>query len=193
MTLFVKNTDTALVGIKATAEVIQRVSGLTSEGFPVLGEVELMQETPELEIRNGQIMFATDEGDTYPAKLVEDRREDGSVVAARMLEEDRPMTENIRALWRAEVTGRRTEMSLADWAENMTEKEWLQSNGLYLAPRDEDINTRFEGEWQITEHYTPGYSQPDGKGGDGIWAIVGDDPEALIEEAISHIRAFYSA
>lgn len=189
MSLFVKHTEIALVGIKASADVIQRVSGLTDDGLPILGEVELMQETPQLEIRDGQIMYATEDGDTYPASMVVDWRENGDVIAAHQLEQDRPLTQNIRAVWRAEVAGRRTEQSLKEWTDDLSDGEWLKFHGLYLGERDMRINEDFEGAWQVTENYDAG---EDLSAGNGPWAIVGNDTVALCREAINEVRSRFA-
>lgn len=189
MTLFVKNTDTAIQGVKATADVIWEVSGLADDGLPILGEVSLMQETPEMEIRDNEIMFVTAEGDTYPGSLIEDRREDGSVQSMRSMPRARPVTKTIALHWRQAVAARKTRASLAAWIEGLTDREYLALHGLYLRARDWRINQAHEGDWQITEHYESGHTQEDGSG--GVWAIVGRDRDALEQEALGQIAAHY--
>jgi hypothetical protein len=189
MTLFVKGTDTALVGIKVNAEAIQLVSGLTDDGYPILGEVVLMLETPDFELRNNSVMYITAEGDTYPDKLVVDLRDDGSEVAAIRQPPARPVTVAARETWRQEVLRHETLAGLHDWVEGLTDPAYFAAHGLYLSERDPMINRAFEGKWQIAEHYEPGTETETAQ--DGPWAIVGDDRQALVAEGYQQIRAFY--
>ena len=61
----------------------------------------------------------------------------------------------------------------------------LRSHGFVLGPRDPNMNTAFKGQFMVSEQYPPGYSQPDGMGGDGVWCIVGDDYDTLLAEAVT--------
>ena len=189
MTLFVKNTDTAIMGLKATADVVLPVHGLADDGLPIFGEPELMQETPEIEIRDNAVIYVTAEGDTYPDRVIEDRREDGSVLAARVMPPARPITIAVAAAWRHAVAARQTKASLVDWAEGLTDGEFLKLHGLYLSERDWRINRATEGAWQVTELYTDGTVTEDAR--NGPWAIVGNDRALLVREALQQILFIY--
>lgn len=188
MTLFVKNTDTAIMGLKATADVVLPVSGLADDGLPIFGEPEMMQETPEVEIRNNCVMYVTAEGDTYPDKVVEDRRADGSVVAARTMPAARPLSDQIYVMWRHSVLTLKTRASFIEWVDGLTDREYLAHHGLYLRERDWKINRAHEGSWQVTEHYVDGIVTEDAS--NGPWAIVGHDRDELVQEAFIQIRSF---
>lgn len=63
----------------------------------------------------------------------------------------------------------------------MTKRERLEAAGFIVGKRDPAMNTAFTGQFMVSEEYDEGHTQPDGSG--GIWCIVGDDLNALIETA----------
>lgn len=103
----------------------------------------------------------------------------------------RPLTTQIAEMWRVMVQNHQTDLSLQDWADQLDPVVWLSYHGLHLGKRDRNINQDYEGDLQIAEFYPPGTSTRDGA--DGPWAVVGDDRNALIQEGVSYVAAFWPA
>ena len=63
---------------------------------------------------------------------------------------------------------------------------WLEANGFIVGERDPAMNSAYAGRYMVAEHYEPGHAQEDGDG--GVWCIVGDCLEFLIEETVNFWR-----
>lgn len=61
----------------------------------------------------------------------------------------------------------------------------LRAHGFIVGRRDPNMNRAFEGQYMVAEPYPQGTAQDDAQGGDGVWCIVGDNLDQLIEEAIN--------
>jgi hypothetical protein len=66
-------------------------------------------------------------------------------------------------------------------SENQEAKQALESYGFKIGARDPKLNTAFTGAFMVAEAYEEGHTQEDGGG--GVWCIVGDDLEELIQHA----------
>lgn len=64
---------------------------------------------------------------------------------------------------------------------SMMERKALEAMGFRIGARDPRMNTAFEGAFMVAEGYEDGHTQEDGQG--GVWCVVGDDLEQLIETA----------
>jgi hypothetical protein len=61
-------------------------------------------------------------------------------------------------------------------------KAYLLSCGWHIGPRDPRINTDYPGKFMVAEPHDES-ELPTRNGESGLWAIVGDDLESLINEA----------
>ncbi len=60
----------------------------------------------------------------------------------------------------------------------------LRAFGLVIGDRDPRMNSEHAGRFMVCEAYAPDYpGQRDAADGAGFWCIVGDDLEALVNEA----------
>jgi hypothetical protein len=98
-------------------------------------------------------------------------------------------TPQTRATWYVAVASRQTELGLDEWTAALTAEAFLRLHGFYVGERDMNINAAHDGAFMVSEYYVPGVVSKDAS--DGPWAIVGDDKDALIKEALDVINFFY--
>ncbi|MTH61151.1 hypothetical protein [Paracoccus litorisediminis] len=193
MTLFIKGTDTRIVGTLSAYEGVATASGLTERGtIRWTGEFTL-RDGDETILRNGSPVWIDDEGAEHFGVSVEDRREDGAVIAHRSLEADlvRPITKALLHHWKLHVQHNQTELGAKQWGEELPAKTWLSYHGLILAERDPYVNVKFEGSHQITQPYDPLEDNMEDASRSGVWAIVGDDVDELLREAYAWAAASF--
>lgn len=70
----------------------------------------------------------------------------------------------------------------------MTKQEILESHGFYVGKRDPKRNKAFRGKWMVCADVNEG---PSMDAGDGGFCIVGDNLQALIQEALEHNEIAY--
>ena len=99
---------------------------------------------------------------------------------------ERPVTEIIRMRWRHEVIHFQTELGVKDWGEQMPVKNWIAAHGLHFSGRDQYLDPEKEGALQIAPPY-PAIEDPTSSTKLGIFAVIGDDEQSLLTEAIAHI------
>lgn len=63
-----------------------------------------------------------------------------------------------------------------------TRESWLRARGFTVGARDPRINTNYPGAFMVVEAHDES-ELPTEDGSNGPWAIVGDDLQALIDEA----------
>lgn len=190
MTLYIKGTDTIITGTLESIVGQAYLNGLEDDGsISYEGSTEVYwDDQTTATSRSGQPVWMDDDGNEHRDIEVEDRRDDGTVVAFAPWPA-RPFTAVICSAWRGAVTARQTERGLEHWVNALSDEAYLRTHGLYLAERDPLINMLHKGAWQVAEHYAPGTKTEDAS--DGPWAVVGDDKDQLVAEALAQIRAFH--
>ena len=89
MTLYIKGTDTVVIGTRETLWGIANASGLSDDGKIVWsGQTDIEWNDQETVIENGLPVWIGEDGCEYRNVEVEDRREDGTVVAFAPFEND---------------------------------------------------------------------------------------------------------
>lgn len=192
MTLYVKGTDVRIIGTLELVFGVAQVNGLDDDGSIIWGgETKIDWNSQETVLRNDKPVWISEDGGEYPTNAIEDRGSDGTVISYRPLADDpvRPVTPQIRSLWRHNVLNYQTELSLAEWGDSLTSKDWLSHHGLILAERDPYVNAKFEGAWQITEAYARMETPMDDAQAMGIFAVVGDDVDELMQSAFDYLTS----
>lgn len=192
MTLYIKDTDTAIVGTLEHLTGVGLVHELDDDGTIIWAGQTTIDWGAQYTVFDKDMPVWVDEhGSEYRGVQVEDRREGGKVIPYLLPHQDpvRPVTKQIRALWRHNVQNHQTEQGLAEWGENLPIKTWLAHHGLLLAERDPFVNAKFEGAWQITQPYEKMETPMEDAQAMEIFAIVGDDLEELIKEALAWVES----
>jgi hypothetical protein len=184
--LYVKDSDTQILGVLANAPgVIQ----LTTKGDSlVLGDfLQDSQEPAEICMNLGQPLFVDYENGIYSADALECVDEETGERHPINLPEshNRILTPAIDALWRKAVVSYQTTDGLREWADELSEAEYLKAHGLYLSARDWRFLQAFDGAYQIAAHYEPGLVTEEAV---DFFGHVGDDLQALAELGFAHIR-----
>ena len=72
----------------------------------------------------------------------------------------------------------------------MEKIKWLLDHDIRVGLRNWNLNTDFPGKYMVAEEHDDRHSQKDGDG--GVWCIVGDDLEALVDDAYAFWVGVYA-